>query len=128
VKALSVQQPWAGLIVTGIKAVENRTWATTYRGPLWIHAGKRYDEAAVDLLPKSFAGPLPRACAVRGAVIGAVVLTDVRQDLSENEWAQLETWHWYLSDPYVLSEPFKFKGRLRIFTIEGFDKWYDPRA
>lgn len=42
-RAISVRQPWAALIVHGIKPVENRTWTTTYRGPVLIHAGKKLD-------------------------------------------------------------------------------------
>lgn len=37
-KAISVRQPWAHAIVHMGKTVENRTWATKYRGPLAIHA------------------------------------------------------------------------------------------
>lgn len=42
-KALSIRQPWASLIlgtcITGVpKDIENRTWRTHYRGPLLIHA------------------------------------------------------------------------------------------
>ena len=37
-RALTVKQPWASLLVAGIKTVENRTWTTKYRGPLAIHA------------------------------------------------------------------------------------------
>lgn len=39
-RALTICQPYAELIARGIKRVENRTWATGYRGPLLIHAGK----------------------------------------------------------------------------------------
>lgn len=48
-KALTICQPYAHLIVTPQdelpaesvrKRVENRTWATSYRGPIAIHAGK----------------------------------------------------------------------------------------
>lgn len=39
-KALTISQPYASLIASGRKWVENRTWPTTYRGPLAIHAGK----------------------------------------------------------------------------------------
>lgn len=41
-RALSILQPWAWLIVQGHKAVENRRWSTTYRGPFLVHAGKRW--------------------------------------------------------------------------------------
>ena len=38
--ALTISQPFASLIASGEKWIENRTWFTTYRGPLAIHAGK----------------------------------------------------------------------------------------
>lgn len=38
-KALTICQPYAEFIVRGWKSVENRTWCTSYRGPLLIHAG-----------------------------------------------------------------------------------------
>jgi len=42
-KALSIQQPWAWLIVNGHKDIENRSWGTNFRGPVLIHAGKKMD-------------------------------------------------------------------------------------
>lgn len=39
-KALTLHQPWAALVAVGVKTVETRGWATSYRGPLLIHAGK----------------------------------------------------------------------------------------
>lgn len=42
-KALSIRQPWAWLIVNGHKPVENRTWPTAHRGDTLIHAGKLFD-------------------------------------------------------------------------------------
>lgn len=39
-KAITISQPYASLIATGAKFVENRTWSTSYRGPIAIHAGK----------------------------------------------------------------------------------------
>lgn len=51
-KAISLWQPYASLIAAGVKHYETRSWPTTYRGPLAIHAAKRpprADElAAVD--------------------------------------------------------------------------------
>lgn len=70
-KCLTVHQPYASLIVAGVKRVENRTWTTRHRGPLLIHAGRSYDPDA----------PLPPDCPdVRdlpyGAIIGRVTLLD----------------------------------------------------
>ena len=39
-KALTIRQPWASLIASGVKTIETRSWRTSYRGPLAIHAGK----------------------------------------------------------------------------------------
>ncbi len=47
-KAISIKQPWASLICTprndnpnlGIKNIENRTWATKYRGKVLTHVYK----------------------------------------------------------------------------------------
>ena len=47
VKALTLHQPWASLLVAGIKRNETRSWATSHRGPLAIHAAKL---SASDLL------------------------------------------------------------------------------
>jgi hypothetical protein len=46
-KALSIQQPWAGLVAAGLKDIENRTWSTRYRGPVLVHAGKKVDDIAM---------------------------------------------------------------------------------
>lgn len=50
-KALSIRQPSAWLIVNGHKDIENRDWATSYRGPILVHASKgmtrdEYQDAA----------------------------------------------------------------------------------
>jgi len=39
-KALSIRQPWAWLIVHGGKDIENRTWHTKIRGRFLVHASK----------------------------------------------------------------------------------------
>lgn len=38
---LSMHQPWASLLVAGIKKHEGRTWYTHHRGRLWIAAGSK---------------------------------------------------------------------------------------
>ena len=37
-RIISIRQPWATLIVRGVKSIENRSWATSYRGPVLVHA------------------------------------------------------------------------------------------
>lgn len=40
-KALTLHQPWASLVAIGAKTIETRSWRTSYRGPLAMHAAKR---------------------------------------------------------------------------------------
>src|SRR5262245_54509744 len=40
-KAVCLIQPWASLVVHGVKKFETRSWATKYRGPLLICASAK---------------------------------------------------------------------------------------
>jgi activating signal cointegrator 1 len=64
-KALTIHQPYASWIIDGAKWVENRTWATGYRGPLAIHAGL----SQVELRRLHCQGTYPR-----GVILGHVQL------------------------------------------------------
>lgn len=39
-KAITITEPWATLILIGEKTIETRSWQTSYRGPIAIHAAK----------------------------------------------------------------------------------------
>lgn len=41
-RVLTVQPPWSWAIAHGGKTVENRTDCKSYRGELFIHAGRRW--------------------------------------------------------------------------------------
>jgi activating signal cointegrator 1 len=41
-KALSLMQPWATLLICGEKTVETRSWRTSHRGLLAVHASKTF--------------------------------------------------------------------------------------
>jgi activating signal cointegrator 1 len=45
-KAITLTQPWATLVAIGAKQIETRSWTTTYRGQLAIHAAKGFPEYA----------------------------------------------------------------------------------
>lgn len=84
-KALSIHQPWAWLIVNGYKDIENRSWRTNYRGPVLIHASSRKPtkaevfEARKILLQShglSAAASMPSAAHFKlGGVIGVASIT-----------------------------------------------------
>ncbi|XP_009364453.2 uncharacterized protein LOC103954365 isoform X2 [Pyrus x bretschneideri] len=52
---LTMHQPWASLLVYGIKRVEGRSWPSPIRGRLWIHAaGKVPDEATIKAMEEFY--------------------------------------------------------------------------
>jgi hypothetical protein len=48
-KCLSLWQPWATLLAAGLKKVETRSWPIKHRGPLLIHAAKKWDSSLYDI-------------------------------------------------------------------------------
>jgi hypothetical protein len=42
-KCLTLWQPWASLVIAGLKTIETRSWKTSYCGPLAIHAAKTFN-------------------------------------------------------------------------------------
>ena len=48
-KALTIKEPWATLIIDGYKKYEFRSWKTKYRGKILIHAGMSLEK---DMLKK----------------------------------------------------------------------------
>lgn len=49
-KALTLTQPFATLVAIGAKKIETRSWYTSYRGLLAIHAAKGFPKWAKDLV------------------------------------------------------------------------------
>ena len=45
-KALTVMQPWAQLLILGATRYDIRCWKTKHRGPLLIHAARRLTDKA----------------------------------------------------------------------------------
>jgi hypothetical protein len=81
--ALSIKQPWAALIVEGLKTIEVRRWPTARRGRILIHAARVPDDRpeAWRHLPEESTELAKR----QGGIIGAVQLTECRR------YADLET-------------------------------------
>ena len=81
-KALSIRQPWAWLVVNGWKNIENRECRFSHRGPLLIHAASWMTQADydacrifVDGICDDLAIPAPGDLE-RGGIVGEVVVLD----------------------------------------------------
>lgn len=114
-RILSVQQPWAHAILYLGKDVENRTWATAYRGPLLIHAGRSRGRLG-DL---GDGEPAPSEMAF-GAVVGLVTLRaclplERLGGRVRSPWAE-GPWCWVLTDPRPFPEPVPMKGQMGLWT------------
>jgi hypothetical protein len=98
-KALSILQPWAWLIVNGHKDIENRKWRTAFRGEILIHAGKGLDLDSLMWLANNFCklglsddlgGKLIAIARneirlERGGIVGKATVTDCI-NTSESRW------------------------------------------
>lgn len=141
--AVSVHQPWAlGISHLG-KTVENRGWATKYRGPVAIHATLKWDAAGEQspLVQSSWrdrflpADPPPaKARLVRdslwityGAVVAVadVVGCHLAGDFDHcsppgdlcSPWAVDSGWHWELADVRPLRTPVPCRGAQRLWRL-----------
>lgn len=111
--ALSIRQPWAWLILTKRKDVENRTWSTPYRGPLLIHAGKGMDRRDVDYVEGTYGLSVPLNLD-RGGIVGIAHVVDV-VDRHDSQWFA-GPFGWVLCDAQPLAF-LPYRGSLGIFRV-----------
>lgn len=122
ITVLSIQQPWAWLIVNGYKTIENRTWHTGRRGEIYIHAGKRVDREGLawirDRFPEVYKKVMEnyqQSMRQVGGLVGKVELTDCVRE-HDSPW---------FTGPYGFvmqrAKPIPFhpcKGQLGFFRME----------
>ena len=128
-KALSIRQPWAWLILEAPEAwrkpVENRTWFTKHRGNLLIHAAKGCTQAEHDAavafvrgFNQSLAAAIPALENLpRGGIVGMVKITDCVKKHSSPFF--VGPWGWVMTNPY----PITFRamiGMPGIFNVNKF--------
>lgn len=137
-KAITIKQPWASLIVEGKKDIENRTWKTNFRGRVLIHAGVTIDNNAVDKI-SCFDGELARKVwfdindnkMPTGAIIGSVEIVDCvvnhpskwaqhkaivkRKINGKNKMVEVPVYNWVLANPILFLEPIPAKGKLSFW-------------
>ena len=126
-KALTIRQPWATLIMLGVKRYEFRSWKTKFRGEDLIHAGKGIDKEAVERLKKY----LPEGELPLGKILGKVNITDCVPMSEEfasmlsKENNDIYTTHSFsrnygfkLEDVEVFDTPIDAKGQLGFWNFE----------
>ena len=84
-KALSLKQPFAELVVSGRKTIELRKWNTKFRGKFLIHSSKTPDKKGME---KFGFGELPN-----GFIVGEANLANVKEYKSKEEFDNDKSWH-----------------------------------
>lgn len=124
---LSMHQPWASLLVMGIKLHEGRTWYSPHRGRLWIHAGSKVpDQREIEELhqfyrnhygTRQFPPHYPTSC-----LLGCVDVTDV---LGQEEYRTVHPtgesaspYVFVCSNPQELVVKFPMSGKHKLFKLD----------
>lgn len=113
--AISIRQPWAWLVVKGFKDIENRSWATRYRGSLLIHASLNEDDLDLDLIAKierRHKLKMPQTYDT-GGIVGVVDVVDCRKR-PNSPWHHRGAVGWVLANARQLPMR-ECKGALRLF-------------
>lgn len=123
-KVLSIRQPWAWLIVQGIKTVENRSWPTKFRGQFLVHASGKMDMAPDEFnyfrreMKKS--GVIIPEKLLLGGIVGMANLVDCVTkcaDDYDDSWHEPGMWAFILRD--AKETPFlPVKGALNFWEFE----------
>ena len=119
-KALSLKQPFAELILQGKKKIELRKWNTNFRGEFFIHASKIPDKKAMkkfgfDSLPLGF-------------IVGKAKLIDVKKYKTKKEHDKDKNFHlasnsWgnygFILKNVKRIKPIPAKGKLNFWEFKG---------
>lgn len=109
--ALGIQQPWAELILRGVKTIEIRSQGTQIRGPIYLYASKRLSTLPAALLAAE-EHRLDVAALPRGLLVGSVTIVDSQPATRHDAQAAclppellVNHYGWRLTEPERLTEP-----------------------
>lgn len=140
-KAISLWQPWASAIAAGLKTIETRSWPTAYRGPIAIHASKRWSRDQKQLFMSfhyrfpefkermGWIGALPKGAIVATALLmhcveikDALASAAIHANIGELEWSLGDygpgRFAWVLAHIKALRVPVPCIGRQGFFEVE----------
>lgn len=140
IKILSLWEPWATFMCCGYKLNETRSWPTTYRGWLAIHAAKNksaladaddiLEDAGFDMSERTTVGgtvwPLGQIIAVV-RLVECVRTEDIRDTLTRRERAMGNysdgRFAWVTTDLHKIKPGVPFRGMqgLKVISTEGRD-------
>lgn len=140
---MSLHQPWASLVAYGLKKIETRGPRSPfrYRGPLLIHAAKKWDDHASETLLRlayefptidaAFRDPdgIGMVTPPLGAIVAVCRVVDIREmtpawiaeqtalELAVGDWRP-GRFGWVLEDVRRIDPPIPMKGRQGLFRVD----------
>jgi hypothetical protein len=104
-RVLTLQQPYAEVVMQGLKTREYRSWPTSHRGTLLVHAGKSLCKEGLAHYGLDGKG------LDRGAIVGAVEVIGM-------EWNKVqECLAWVLARPRRFGKPVPCLGQLGLWRL-----------
>ncbi len=130
--ALSLKQPWAALLVHGLKTIEVRRWRTSHRGPVLIHAARVPDERPEALEARKYLSAEGLETAqLLGGIVGIGELTDSRtyhgveefradqlDHLNDPSWFEPPRLHGFVFSHLTVLPFLPCPGKTRLFKME----------
>jgi activating signal cointegrator 1 len=121
-KAVTLIQPVAALVVLGACRLEVRAWRTSHRGRVAVYASRAFPHEAREVSSREPVRSALRAALGHddwrrlplGALLGTVELLDCRPVEDERLPGG---WAWLLEDAEPLAEPIPYRGHLGIFEV-----------
>eukprot|EP01065_Artemidia_motanka_P046751 TRINITY_DN7163_c0_g1_i1.p1 TRINITY_DN7163_c0_g1~~TRINITY_DN7163_c0_g1_i1.p1 ORF type:complete len:724 (+),score=260.18 TRINITY_DN7163_c0_g1_i1:75-2246(+) len=127
-RCLSMHQPWASLLVYGIKRHEGRTWETQHRGRLWIHAAAHepsdedihatenyYRSRGASTFPTHY----PTSCLLGCVTVDDCLSSDdYERKVPAAEQESQSEWVFLCSNPQLLVLPLPMDGKHKVFQLD----------
>ncbi|CAL9207867.1 unnamed protein product, partial [Musa hybrid cultivar] len=134
---LTMHQPWASLLVYGIKRVEGRSWPAPLTGRLWIHAASKVPEPETIKAMENFYREIYAVAGVKDIkfpehypvsrllgcveVVGCVKCEELVcwEDVPESVRLEGQTdFCWLCENPQKLLIPFEMRGFQKVYNLE----------
>lgn len=134
-KAISIRNPHANLLVYGPKDIETRNWKTYYRGPILIHVSKTvcYDSLIIFLEQERFKklNKAKRLDQPTGVILAKGQLEGIREYTSQEAFDsdydrhllnskhyEVTKFGWIISNIIPFIKPIPYKGRQGLFDAD----------
>ena len=125
-KALTIKQPWASLIIEGYKKYEFRSWKTNYRGKILIHSGlsleKDMKERFKDYDLDYKLGYIIGEAEIVDCILVDKEFNDSLRNINPIVYGRsnhVENYAWKLENIKKYDKPIPCKGKLGLWNYEG---------